>query len=240
MGADAARRGGSGIIALIAGTLLLIAFVAVEWRRGDRAMIPVSLFTSRSFVGLTVLTLLLYGALGGLFLLLPYVLIRASGYSAFAAGAALLPLPLVIGVASRAMGRVAATIGPRLPLTIGPVIVAAGFVLATRIGGTGSYWTQVFPALLVIAAGMAGAVAPLTTAVLGAVDAKHTGTASGFNSAIARTGGMIATALLGAALGAQGGALIAAFHAAAWVAAAAAAAAGVAALTLVAPQKAGS
>ncbi len=229
--------GHGGTVALLAGAALLAAFVAVEARKGERAMMPVSLFTSRSFIGLTLLTLLLYGALGGLLLLLPYLLIRAGGYSAFAAGAALLPLPLVIGVASRAMGRLAATIGPRLPLTIGPLVVAAGFVLATRITGTGSYWTGVLPALLVISLGMAGAVAPLTTAVLGSVDARHTGTASGFNSAIARTGGMVATAMLGVALAARGDALVGAFHAAAWVAAVSAAMAGVAALVLVAPQK---
>ena len=229
---------GQGTVALVAAAALLVAFVAVEWRRGDRAMMPVSLFTSKSFVGLTLLTLLLYGALGGLFLLLPYVLIRAAGYSAFAAGAALLPLPAVIGVASRVMGRVAATIGPRLPLTIGPLIVAGGFVLAARMPVAGSYWTTVFPALLVIALGMAGAVAPLTTAVLGSVDARHTGTASGFNSAIARSGGMIATALLGTALAAQDEALVVAFHAAAWIAAGLAAASGMAAALLVAPPKA--
>ncbi|WP_226896274.1 MFS transporter [Polymorphobacter sp. PAMC 29334] len=225
--------GGGGTVPLVAGVALLITFVALERSRGDRAMMPVTLFSSKSFVGLTLLTLLLYGALGGLLLLLPYVLIRADGYSAFAAGAALLPLPFVLGIASRAMGRLAATIGPRLPLTIGPMIVAGGFILATRIGDAGSYWTQVFPALLVISLGMAGAVAPLTTAVLSSVDARHTGTASGFNSAIARTGGMIATALLGAVLAARGAALVDAFRTTAWAAAGMAAAASAAAFLLV-------
>ncbi|QYE35822.1 MFS transporter [Polymorphobacter sp. PAMC 29334] len=224
--------GAGGGVVLVAGAVLLTAFVAVEWRRGDRAMMPVSLFTSRSFTGLTVLTLLLYGALGGLLLLLPYVLIEADHYSAFAAGAALLPLPVTIGIASRAMGRLAAKTGSRLPLTVGPIVVAGGFLLAARIGGGGTYWTEVFPALIVVSLGMAGAVAPLTTAVLSSVDARHTGTASGFNSAVARTGGMIATALLGAALAAKGDALVAAFQTAAFVAAALALGAGLAAFAL--------
>nr|WP_295659458.1 MFS transporter [Polymorphobacter sp.] len=223
--------GPGGGAVLVVGAVLLIAFVAVEWRRGDGAMMPVSLFT-RSFTGLTVLTLLLYGALGGLLLLLPYVLIKADHYSAFAAGAALLPLPITIGIASRAMGRLAAKTGSRLPLTVGPIVVAGGFLLAARIGSGGTYWTEVFPALVVISLGMAGAVAPLTTAVLGSVDAQHTGTASGFNSAVARTGGMVATALLGAALAAKGDALVAAFHMAAFVAAALALGAALAAFTL--------
>ncbi|MGI4878961.1 MAG: MFS transporter [Janthinobacterium lividum] len=232
---SAGDTGLGGALALVASALLAAGFVVVERSRGERAMMPLALFGSRSFTGLTVLTLLLYGALGGLLLLLPYVLIEAGGYSAFAAGAALLPLPIVIGVASRAMGRLAARTGPRLPLGIGPLVVAAGFVLATRIGDGGSYWTSVFPALMVVSLGMAGAVAPLTTAVLTSVDQRHTGTASGFNSAVARTGGMIATALLGTALAARGPALLAAFHGAALVGAALAAAAALAAFALLDP-----
>ena len=218
---SAAGHGKSDIV-LGASALLFLLFVLAEWRRGDSAMMPLSLFTSRSFIGLTLLTLALYGALGGLLVLVPYVLIQASGYSAFAAGMALLPFSISIGVASRFMGRLAAKTGPRLPLSIGPLVVACGFLLALRIGGSGDYWRDVLPCILVISIGMAGAVAPLTTAVLSSVNAEHTGTASGFNSAVARTGGMIATALLGTVLAAKGPALIASFHQAAWVAAAAA------------------
>jgi MFS family permease len=198
---------------------------------------PLAMFGTASFVGLTLLTFFLYAALGGLFVLLPYVLIELRGYSPVAAGAALLPLPAVIGLASRPMGAIAARIGPRLPLTIGPLVVAAGFALAARIGGDGDYWTSVLPAMLVIAIGMAGAVAPLTTAVMASVDNDHVGTANGFNSAVARTGGLIATALLGAVLAARGEALGEAFAAASFVAAGAAAVAGLSALILLKPQE---
>jgi predicted MFS family arabinose efflux permease len=191
---------------------LLVIFVFAEDRRGDRAMMPLALFASKSFVGLTLLTLLLYGALGGLFVMIPYVLIEQAHYSATAAGAALLPLPLVLSVASPFMGGLAGRIGPRLPLTIGPLVVAVGFLLTLRISAQADYWTEVLPAILIIAIGMSGAVAPLTTAVLNSVDARHTGSASGFNSAVARTGGLIATALLGSVLGAQGNQLVSAFH----------------------------
>ncbi len=198
---------------------------------------PVAMFATASFAGLTILTFFLYAALGGLFVILPYLLIELRGYSPVGAGAALLPLPVVLGLASRAMGAVAARIGPRLPLTIGPLIVAAGFALPARIGGDGSYWTGVLPAVLVIAIGMAGAVAPLTTAVMASVDGDHVGTANGFNSAVARTGGLIATALVGAVLAARGEALADAFAIAAFVAAGAAAIAGLAALLLLKPNE---
>jgi EmrB/QacA subfamily drug resistance transporter len=224
---------GSAALALAAvalGAVFLFIFLAVERRRGEAAMMPLSLFASKGFVGLTVLTFLLYGALGALFLLLPYVLIEVGGYSATQAGAALLPLPLVIAAASAAMGRIAVKTGPRLPLTIGPIIVAAGFLLAMPIGGGGSYWTTTLPAMLVIALGMSGAVAPLTTAVLASVAPHHTGVASGFNSAVARTGSLIATALAGVVLAAHGPALDALFRHAALIGAAAAFAAGLSAL----------
>lgn len=230
-------NGREGWIATGAGAAALLAFLVIEKKRGERAIMPLSLFGTASFAGLTLLTFFLYAALGGLFVALPFVLIELRGYSPVAAGAALLPLPVVIALGSRLMGRVAAGTGPRLPLTVGPLIVAAGFALAAGIGTGPSYWTSVLPAMLAIAIGMAGAVAPLTTAVMASVDKDHVGTANGFNSAVARTGGLIATALLGSVLAARGEALAEAFATAAYVAAAAAALAGVAALVLLKPHE---
>jgi predicted MFS family arabinose efflux permease len=196
-------------------------------------MMPLTLFGSSTFIGLTLLTFFLYGALGGLLVLLPYVLITAAHYSATAAGAALLPFPLVIAFASPLMGGLAARSGPRWPLTIGPLLVAAGFVLMVRIDSAGDYWTVILPAVLVMAIGMAGAVAPLTTAVLASVDSAHTGSASGFNSAMSRIGGLLATALLGAAVAASGQELLAKAHAAALAGAIIAIAASASAFALV-------
>jgi EmrB/QacA subfamily drug resistance transporter len=219
------------------GLIALFAFLAIEKRRGERAIMPLAMFGTASFAGLTLLTFFLYAALGGLFVALPFLLIELRGYSPVAAGAALLPLPAVIALGSRLMGRVAASIGPRLPLTLGPLIVAAGFALAARIGTGESYWTSVLPVVLAIAIGMAAAVAPLTTAVMASVDSGHVGTANGFNSAVARTGSLIATALLGSVLAARGEALADAFAVAAYAAAGAAAVAGLAALLLLKPHE---
>jgi len=221
--------------ALIAAVLsmgLLLLYVRVEKQRGERAMMPLALFASRSFVGLTIFTFLLYGALGGLFVLVPYLLIKAAGYSGTAAGAALLPLPLALTVISPIAGALAGRIGPRLPLTVGPLIVAAGFMLALRINISANYWVDVLPMIFVIAIGMSAAVAPLTTAVLTAVDARHSGSASGLNSAVARIGGLIATALLGSVLAATGIQLLSAFHAAMMIGAATCAAASLSAFAL--------
>jgi MFS family permease len=234
--ASAAKRlDGTALALLAGGVAFLSVFLIVEKRKGADAMLPLGLFGSPTFVGLTLLTLLLYGALGGLFVLVPYVLIEAHRYSATAAGAALLPLPLVIALTSPLAGRFAARIGPRLPLSIGPVILAGGCLLAARIGRSGDYWTAALPALLLIAIGMSCAVAPLTTAVLGSVEPKHTGVASGFNSAVARTGGLIATALLSAILANHGAALVASYQTAAMIGAGVALLAGMSAFVFVRP-----
>jgi len=223
----------AALLLAFAGVALMLSFLAVEWSKGEVAMMPLTLFGSSSFIGLTLLTLFLYGALVALLVLLPYVLIRAAGYSGAEAGAALLPFAVVLALASPLMGGVAGRLGARAPLSIGPLVVAGGFLLVLRIGPHADYWTTVFPAILVIAIGMAGAVAPLTAAVLGSVDSRHTGSASGLNSAIARTGGMVATAVLGGVLGAAGPALIGGFHAAAIVCAFASVAASASAFFLI-------
>jgi EmrB/QacA subfamily drug resistance transporter len=220
-------------ILLAGGLAAILLFVLAERDQGDKAMMPLDLFGSKAFGGLTLLTFLLYAAMGGLILLLPYVLIVGGRYTPMQAGAALLPFAILIGGGSRLMGRVAATIGPRWPLTIGPMVTGLGLLLLARLDPHGSFWTNILPGMTVAALGMAGAVAPLTTAVLSSVEDSYAGTASGFNSAIARTGGLIATALAGAVMAQSGAGLVAAFHAAALVGSALAICAGMAAfLTL--------
>lgn len=223
----------AAIIGVAAGALLMLAFVWVEKLRAERAMMPLAMFGSSSFIGLTLLTLLLYGALGALVVLLPYFLIEAADYTATQAGSALVPLAVILALVSPLMGRLAGRMGPRLPLTIGPLVVACGFLLELRVDAAASYWTVVLPAIVAISIGMAGAVAPLTNAVLSTVDHRHTGSASGFNSAIARAGGLVATALLGGVLGARGPQLVSGFHVAALACAIASAAAAASAFFLI-------
>ena len=222
----------AALLALVAGAALLGAFLWVEYRRDDRAMMPLTLFKGQCFSGLNLLTFLLYGAFAAAMLLIPYVLITSGGYSPVQAGLAMLPLPVLMTSISPTMGSLAARIGPRVPLTVGPLIVAAGMVLAVLIGPDSSYWAGAFPAISVMAVGMTIAVAPLTSSVLGSVEERHVAMASGFNSAVARTGGLIATALLGAVLASQGAELFSGFHTAMLVSAGVAAVAAVVALTM--------
>jgi MFS family permease len=226
------RFSGEAAVSLTVGIVTLASFLWVEYRRGTRAMMPLALFKGRCFSGLNLLTFLLYGAFGAAMLLLPYVLIISGGYSPVEAGLAMLPLPVLMTAASPTMGGLAAKIGPRIPLTVGPLVVAAGMVLARLIGEQSSYWTGAFPTILVMALGMTIAVAPLTSSVLGSVEERHVAMASGFNSAVARTGGLIATALLGSVLASKGEQLFAGFHAAMFVSAGVAALSSMVALTM--------
>lgn len=190
------------------GVAMLLAFLIWERRQKDDAMVPLSLFENRCFASLNLMTFLLYGAFGGAILLIPYVLIEAGGYSPIEAGLALLPLSILLGGLSPLMGKLAVRFGPRIPLTVGPIVVGAGLLFATRIAESQGYWTHAFPAILTMSIGMTLAVAPLTSTVLASVDRHQTGMASGFNSAVARIGSLIAVALLGAVLTRSGEALL--------------------------------
>jgi EmrB/QacA subfamily drug resistance transporter len=211
------------IASALLGILMLAVFFAIEKRKGDEAMMPLALFGGACVVSRNVLTFLLYGALGAMLLILPYLLIESSGYSPTMAGLVIMPFPIIIGFGSPLMGGLAERIGVRLPLSVGPLIVTGGLLLALRIGPETDYWTSVFPALVVIGVGMAIAVAPLTSEVMAAVEDSYAGTVSGLNNADSRTGGLIAVALMGGVLSLSGQALFGGFYGAVYAMAAAAA-----------------
>ena len=183
---------------LALGALCLVLLVIVEGRARN-PMMPLDLFRSRTFTLTNVLTLLLYGALGVVFFLLPLYLIQVQHYSATAAGAAFVPFAIIMFTLSRWAGGLVARIGPRLPLTIGPVIAAIGIGLFAR-GTGGSYWTSVFPAVCLLGFGMTITVAPLTTTVMAAVETHRAGVASGINNAVARVAGLLTIAVFGVLL----------------------------------------
>jgi EmrB/QacA subfamily drug resistance transporter len=179
----------------VAGLLMLAAFLLIE-ARVKHPMLPLAVFRSSQFSGANLTTLAVYTGLGGTTFALVLQLQKSLGYSALEAGASLFPLTVIMVLFSARSGALAQRIGPRLPMTIGPMVVAAGLLLLTRAQPGQSYVSGVLPGAIVFGIGLTITVAPLTTAVLAAVDDHHVGVGSAFNNAVARIAGLLAVAAL--------------------------------------------
>ncbi|MFD4502433.1 MFS transporter [Streptomyces sp. NPDC058457] len=184
---------GTASLLAVAGVAAGVAFVYVEKRRQD-PMLPLDIFGSRQFTALNIVTLCVYGAFGGYFFLTALQLQVVAGYSALAAGTALLPTTALMLLFSARSGALADRIGPRIPLTVGPLLCATAMLLMLRVGEHANYLTDVLPAVLVQGVGMVILVAPLTASVLASVDTTRAGIASGINNAAARAASLIAVA----------------------------------------------
>jgi EmrB/QacA subfamily drug resistance transporter len=231
------------LTSLVVGVILFAAFLFAE-ARNPNPLVPLAVFKSRQFSAANAVTFVVYGALGGALFLVPVVLQEVCGYSPIEAGLALLPVTAIMLALSARSAALAARIGPRLQMSVGPLVIAAGMALFTRVHGNGDYLTQVLPAVLVFGFGLAINVAPLTATALSAAPAEHSGVASAVNNDVARVASLIAVAVLPGLAGISGeaythpAALLHGFHTAVVISAVVAAAGGVlAAVTITNPAR---
>jgi EmrB/QacA subfamily drug resistance transporter len=185
------------------GAAAVVAFLRAEARSAD-PMMPLGIFSSRQFAAANMVTFVVYAALSGVFFLLVAFLQVSLGYSPMAAGAASLPVTVLMLLLSARSGALAQRIGPRIPLTAGPVVIAAAMLLMTTIDPGDGYFTGVLPAVVMFGLGLTLVVAPVTATVLAAADSRHAGVASGVNNAVSRVAGLLAVAILPAVAGITG------------------------------------
>ncbi|GAA1941112.1 MFS transporter [Amycolatopsis minnesotensis] len=190
---------GAGVL----GVLAMGAFVRIQLRSAD-PLVPPSLFRDRTFTLANALTLVVYAALGVVMMLMVMQLQVSLGYGSTAAGLAGLPITIIMLLLSSRSGALAARIGPRAQLVTGPFLIAAGMLLLMRVEPGASYPGTVLPAVVVFGLGLATVVAPVTATVLAAAPDHFAGVASGVNNAIARTGSLLAIAVLPAVAGLSG------------------------------------
>ncbi len=193
----------SGVAAGVVGVVSFAGFVWTEIRSAH-PMLPPDIFVNRQFTAANIVTFAVYAALGGVFFLLVVNLQVVAGFSPLLSGTALLPITVIMLVLSARAGALAGRIGPRLPMTLGPLVAAGGALLLLRVGTHASYVLDVLPAVIVFGLGLSLLVAPLTTTVLSAADARHAGVASGVNNAVARAAGLLAVAVLPVVAGISG------------------------------------
>jgi EmrB/QacA subfamily drug resistance transporter len=184
----------------IVGVVSLGAFFRIE-TTSEHPILPLNLFSSTQFSVANGVTFLVYGGLGGALFLVPIVLQEVLHYSPTEAGLSLLPLTVVMLALSTRMGNLATRIGPRIPMTVGPLLGAVGFGLLSQVDADSSYLTDIFPAVTLLALGLAITVAPLTATVLAAVPSRHSGVASAVNTDTARIAQLLAVAILPAVSG---------------------------------------
>ena len=184
------------ILSLIIGMAFFCLFIYIE-KTVDNPMVPLSLFKSKQFTGANIITFLIYSALGGALFFIPFDFIQVHKYSATKAGMAFLPFILLMFFLSRPMGIIVDKYGARTPLVVGSILSGFGYLLFSLAGHDGHYWSNFFPAIVVLGLGKALCVAPLSTSVMTAVSENNVGVASGINNAVTRTAALVSIAVFG-------------------------------------------
>ena len=199
---EVASRGWTDVVvvsALVGGVCFFGMFLWNESRSAS-PLLPLELFRNRKFRAACQLTVCFYSSLYGMLFFLALNLIQVHGYAASAAGAAQLPVMVLVIVLSPIAGSLVDRYGPCLPLTVGGLLGDLGFLLLARpsvTSGWADYWTSFFPPLLLLGAAMGMSAAPLSTTIMNSVPQAQFGIASGINSMLSRLSSVLGIAVFG-------------------------------------------
>ena len=180
----------------------IVSLALFIWREkvATQPMMPLGLFRSRNFTAGNIATLSIYAGLSLVAFLITIFVQQVGHYTATAAGLTMVPMSILMFFLASRFGKLSGEYGPRIFMTAGPLIVAAGFVTMLFIDASANYWAML-PGILLFGIGLSVTVAPLTAAILGAVDSKRSGIASAINNVVARVAGLVAVALIGTVTG---------------------------------------
>ena len=191
--------------AFVVGVVMLVAFVLLE-RHQRIPMLDLSLFKNGTFIGANLAVLLVALAMFGVFFFLSLYMQGVLGYSAVQAGAAFLPMTILIMLVAPIAGRSTDRFGSRWLITIGMILLAVQLLYFSRLGVEETYW-HLFPAMIVGGFGMAMVMTPSAAAAVRALPVDKSGVGSAVLNAFRQVGGSTGIALMGAIMAHEIGAV---------------------------------
>jgi EmrB/QacA subfamily drug resistance transporter len=189
---------GSGRIvgAFVVAAVMLAAFVQIE-RRGRAPMLDLSLFRNATYTGANLVMLLVALAMFGVFFFVSLYMQNVLGYSAVQAGAAFLPMTVLIALTAPLTGKLSDRFGSRWFMTGGLTLLAAQLFYFSRLGSSATYW-ELLPAMIIGGFGMASTMPTSSAAAMRAVPVDLAGVGSAVLNSARQVGGSLGIALMGA------------------------------------------
>ncbi|HEY2043220.1 MAG TPA: DHA2 family efflux MFS transporter permease subunit [Jatrophihabitans sp.] len=176
--------------------VLLIAFVALQVRLGEHAMMPLHIFSNRSRSGAYIVMLIIGAAMFGMFYFLTFFVQQNLHFSPLKSGFAFLPVAFTIGIAAQLAAKFMARLGPRNLIVAGAAIMTAGLFWLSTIDSTSKYATHILPSMVVLAFGIGMIFVPLMTVVVTGVEPREAGLASALLNVGQQVGGSIGLSVL--------------------------------------------
>jgi predicted MFS family arabinose efflux permease len=174
---------------------LFAVFIINELKVGA-PLVRLGIFRQRNVSGSSLLQLLMPASMFGMFFYLSIYLQQIMGYSPVMAGIANLPFTLMIILVASVLSKNMAKVNPKVVLTIAPLVIAAGLLYMSRLPVDSNYWTDILPAIILCAGGMAATFVTTTLVATSGVSHEESGLISGVLNTGQQVGGAIGLAVL--------------------------------------------